>query len=164
MLGKGHRLLINPDCAFEELWILIVAANLHGALATNLMAHEVVVKLAIIRVHHSLRNHQILLRLLALELALELLLLHLRLVTIVLLILGLLEYLLMVLNIDLVHWGINLALVPLHIIDGQILPMLILLRPNGLVRFLIWLLFNRGLSSVLDLDFVVQDLNELLLL
>lgn len=67
------------------------------------MAHEVVVKLAIIRVHHSLRNHQILLRLLALELALELLLLHLRLVTIVLLILGLLEYLLMVLNIDLVH-------------------------------------------------------------
>lgn len=54
------------------------------------MAHEVVVKLAIIRVHHSLRNHQILLRLLALELALELLLLHLRLVTIVMLILGLL--------------------------------------------------------------------------
>ena len=53
---------------------------------------------------------------------------------------------------------------PLHIIDGQILPMLILLRPNGLVRFLIWLLFDRSLSSALDLDFVVQDLDELLLL
>ena len=32
------------------------------------------------------------------------------------------------------------------------------------MRFLIWLLFDRGLSSVLDLDFVVQDLDKLLLL
>ena len=97
------------------------------------MAHEVVVELAIGRTHHALRNQQVLLRLLALELALELLLLHLRLVGEVLRILGLLEYLLMVRDIDLVHLTINLALVPMDVITGEIWPLLGLMRPKALV-------------------------------
>lgn len=97
------------------------------------MAHEVVVELAIGRTHHALRNQQVLLRLLALELALELLLLHLRLVGEVLRILGLLEYLLVVRDIDLVQLTINLALVPMDVITGEIWPLLGLMRPKALV-------------------------------
>ena len=97
------------------------------------MAHEVVVELAIGRIHHALRNHQVLLRLLALELALELLLLHLRLVGVVLRILGLLEYLLVVRDIDLVQLTINLALVPMDVITGEIWSLLGLMRPKALV-------------------------------
>ena len=97
------------------------------------MAHEVAVELAISRIHHALRNHQVLLRLLALELALELLLLHLRLVGVVLRILGLLEYLLVVRDIDLVQLTINLALVPMDVITGKIWSLLGLMRPKALV-------------------------------
>ena len=48
-------------------------------------------------------------------------------------ILGLLEYLLMVRDIDLVQLTINLALVPMDVITGEIWPLLGLMRPKALV-------------------------------